>query len=177
MKLDYLMLCVICRMVSFSFTAWIYFWFWNKYAYGVNLGLSVLQDFSKIVIFRSAPFAGRSCSQWKILPLFGCGYSFLPCRRAVIHFSMCWGTDCSSSHATDTDSASQLRVWGHLAILKSLLLALQLCPHPFTSFFYITHPGKWRTRSPCFRGKSSSVRGKETFQSYRWERGGKAGIW
>lgn len=58
--------------------------------------------------------------------LFDCHYSFLSCRRAVSHFSMRWGTDCSSSHATDTDSASQLRGWGHRAVLKLLLLALQL---------------------------------------------------
>lgn len=152
MKLDYLILCVICRMVSFSFRTWIYFCFWNKYAYEVNFSFSVLQDFSEIVIFRNDWFAENSCSQWKILPLFGCCYSFLSCRRAVIHLWLCWGTDCSSSRATDTDNASQSRGWGHLSILKSLLLAFKLLVVflllPFNFFFYITHFGRWRTRSP-----------------------------
>lgn len=129
----------------------------------MNLGVSVLQDFSKRVIFRNYRFAGKSCSQWTILHLFGCCYSFLSCRRAVTHFFMCWGADCSSSHATDTDNTSQLRGWGHLAILKSLLLALQLL-----FYFLLTHHSSWKVKdkiSLIYRCKSPSVRSKESFRT------------
>lgn len=149
-EINYLILC-FCRTVRFSFRTWIYFCFWNKYAYEVNLGFSVLQDFNQTAIFRNDWFSRSSCCQWKIPPLFGCCYPFLSCRRAVTHFSMCWGTDCFSSCATDTDSASQLKAWGHFSILKSFLLALRflvlLLPVPFSSFFYIIHPGRWRGKS------------------------------
>lgn len=64
---------------------------------------------------------------------------------------------------TNTDSVSQLRGWGHLAVLKSLLLALS--PHfaPSSSFYFFLHH-IWKLNYKIYllySGKSPSVTGKE----------------